>query len=354
MQTYFQTASFSLALLACVLSVVPAAAAIEPPFEIQIFEGQSQLMPPYALISGETYRLRAVSPDKQILAGAWFLSGDLGRLTMGRSVSLTAGFIGKGAVLCRVDGVEQRIAIKVVPATDTIGSQGGQLQSPAGAVLTLPSGSVAREHRIGIAVVAPPGPPPPARQLMQVVQISPSRLVLKQHAQLTLFFRELPVLGAAPHLYFWEAFSKKWVPLQGRVNVEQGEVTASIHHFGIYALIAPAPEIIDRADRLQIQNVTLSPRVFFAPEMHRLTITYHLSAPGTTQVFAAMDIYDLRGRRVRRLFEETPHGIGANLAQWDGLTDAGAQVRNGRYFLVIRARAGGQRAVYRKLIVVFK
>ncbi|MDE0554339.1 MAG: hypothetical protein OXI24_09005, partial [Candidatus Poribacteria bacterium] len=79
-----------------------------------------------------------------------------------------------------------------------------------------------------------------------------------------------------------------------------------------------------------------------------------LNAPDATQVFVTIDIFDLRGRRIRRLLEEVPRYIGPNAAQWDGLTDAGVLVQNGRYLLVIRARTGSQRAVYRKLIIVFK
>ena len=138
------------------------------------------------------------------------------------------------------------------------------------------------------------------------------------------------------------------------MNASQESVTATINHFGIYALMAPAPTDLERAERLHIQNVTLSPRVFFAPDRHRLTITYQLNAPDATQAFVTMDIFDLRGRRVRRLLEEAPHYIGSNIAQWDGLTDDGVLVRNGRYFLVIHAKMGSQRAAQRKLIVVFK
>ena len=81
---------------------------------------------------------------------------------------------------------------------------------------------------------------------------------------------------------------------------------------------------------------------------------YQLNAPDAMQVFVTMEIFDLRGKRVRRLLENAPHYIGPNVAQWDGLTDDGELVRNGRYFLLIRARMGSQRTAYRKLVVVFK
>ena len=177
---------------------------------------------------------------------------------------------------------------------------------------------------------------------------------MKRPAQLTFLFGSDAFPDAKPHLYFWEVFGKQWVPLQSRVNAVQGSVTASANHFGIYTLMVVAPTHLERTDQLRIQNVKLSPRVFFAPDRNRLTIAYQLNAPDAMQAFVAMDIFDLRGKRIRRLLEDTPHDIGPHIAQWDGLTDDGRIVRNGRYFLIIRARMGSQRAAHRKLVVVFK
>ena len=66
-----------------------------------------------------------------------------------------------------------------------------------------------------------------------------------------------------------------------------------------------------------------------------------------------MDIFDLRGRQTRRLFNSAARHIGPNAEQWDGLTDDGVMVRNGRYILVIHAKAAAQNVIARKLIVVF-
>ena len=267
---------------------------------------------------------------------------------------LSAVFVGEGSLICRVEGVERRAKLRVVPETKTLGSDGGKLQSPAGVTIELPEGAFAVEQEIGIEIVPSPGLPPTSHQFVRVVQISPEKLVLKQPGQLTFSFGSDGFPDAKPHLYFWEAFGKKWVPLQGSENTIQGGVTISINHFGIYAMVAATPDDLQRSERLQIQNVKLSPRVFFAPDRHRLTITYQLNAPDTMQVFVTMEIFDLRGRRVRRLLEEMPRYIGSNAVQWDGLTDTGMLVRNGRYLLVICARTGSQQVLHRKLIIVFK
>ena len=341
--------------------------AVVNPFEIQVFDGATEIGQPYTLISGKRYRLQAVSANKKVLPAQWFLSGNLGSITTDISTRLIAVFVGEGSLICRVAGVEQRVALSVVPKAKTLGDSGGELQSPAGVRIELPKAALVMDRKIGIEIVAPPELPPPRQQLVQVIRLSPERLVLKRPGQLTFLYGSTayvrhnplnpPYQGdtvGKPHLYFWEAFGKKWVPLQGRDNTIQGGVTTSINHFGIYALMAAIPEDLKRSNRLQIQNVTLSPRVFFAPDRNRLTIAYQLNAPDATQAFVTMDIFDLRGRWVRRLLEETPRYIGANAAQWDGLTDDGTLVRNGRYLLVLRARRDSQQAVHRKLIIVFK
>lgn len=328
--------------------------AVKNPFEIRVFDGQVEMMQPYQLISGKRYRLQAVSTDGNVLAAQWFLAGNLGRITAGHRPTLTAVFVGEGYLICRVNGGERRVGLSVVPATKVIGSRGGTLKSPAGVEITVPESALAIERQIGIEIVASPGLPPTAQQFIRVIQISPARLVLKRPVQLTFLFGSDAFPDTKPQLYFWETFGKKWVPLQSRVNTLQGSVTTSINHFGIYTLMVPTPADLERTDRLRIQNVKLSPRVFFAPHRNRLTIAYQLNAPDAMQAFVTMDIFDLRGRRVRRLLEDAPHYIGPNVARWDGVTDDGVLVRNGRYFLIIRARMGSQRAAHRQLVVVFK
>ena len=330
------------------------AKAAESPFAIQVFDGATEVVQPYTLVSGKQYRLQAVSSDKKLLPAQWFLSGNLGRITTGIPSVLTAGFVGDGSLICRVEDQEQRIELRVVPETKVIGGSGGKLHSPAGVRIELPISALAIKRKVGIEIVAPPGLPPTLQHFVRVVRISPEGLVLKRPAQLAFLLRDAAFTNAKPQLYFWETYQKKWVPLQGREDKAQGSVTTSINHFGIYTLMAAVPEDLKHSERLEIQNLKLSPRVFFAPDTHPLTIAYQLNAPDTTRIFVTMDIFDLRGRRVRRLLEEVPRYIGRNAAQWDGLTDDGVLVRNGRYLLVIRARTGSQHTVSRKLIIVFK
>ena len=323
------------------------------PFEIQVFDGDVQLTPPYKLISGQQYRLQAVTSDKNPVSANWFIAGNLGSVT-GTPPILSAIFVGEGQLLCKRNGTQKRVKLTVVSAMKTFTTNGGTLKSPAGVEIELPKNTLSTEQKIGIEIVPPPGVPIASKRLVRVVRISPARLVLKRSARITFLFGTADELtNAQPQLYFWEAFQKRWVPLQSRVNASQGTVTASINHFGIYTLMAPETAL-KRTNRLQIQRVTLSPRVFFAPDRHRLTITYQLNAPDALQAFVKMDIYDLRGRRIRRLLNSATRYIGPNAEQWDGLTDDGVIVRNGRYILVIHAKAASQNVTARKLIVVFK
>ena len=354
MQTLFHRITAHFIFIALIVSFSSDVRAVESSFEIQVFDGAAEVVQPYALISGKQYRLQAVSLDGRVLPAQWFLSGNLGRITTGVSPMLTAVFVGQGSLICRVEGVELRTKLSVVPEKKTIGSGGGKLRSPAGVVVELPKDAFAIEREIKVEIVAPPGLPPTPHRFVRVIRISPEKLVLKRPGKLTFLFGNDGFTAAKPQLYFWEAFGRKWVPLQGDANTIQSSVTASINHFGIYTLMAAAPEDLQRGERLQIQNVKLSPRILFAPDRNRLTITYQLNARDVGQVFVTMDIFDLQGRRIRRLLEDAPRYIGPNVAQWDGLTDHSVLVRNGRYLLVIRARAGSQQSVHRKLIIVFK
>ena len=196
-------------------------------FEIQVFDGKVKIPPPYTLTSGKQYRLQAVSSDNKTRAAQWFIAGNLGRITTGEAPILTAVFVGEGSLICRVDGTEQRAKLSVVPATKIIGSGGGKLESPIAVAITLPKSALATEQQIGIEIVAPPGLPPAAQQFVRVIRISPERLVLKRSVQITFRFET----DANPQIYFWEPFGRRWVPLRGSVNANEGSVTAAIKPF---------------------------------------------------------------------------------------------------------------------------
>jgi hypothetical protein len=81
-----------------------------------------------------------------------------------------------------------------------------------------------------------------------------------------------------------------------------------------------------------------------APNPFRATASLGYSLPSPASV--RIDVYDVRGRRVRILFEGTA-GAGSHRAEWDGTADSGARVAAGLYLLRLQA---GDRAVTRKVV----
>lgn len=71
----------------------------------------------------------------------------------------------------------------------------------------------------------------------------------------------------------------------------------------------------------------------FNPETH---IVYGIPAEYATEARVALEVYDMRGERVRRLDPET--GAGWHTVRWDGRDDAGSPRPSGQY--VVRLACG--------------
>jgi hypothetical protein len=63
----------------------------------------------------------------------------------------------------------------------------------------------------------------------------------------------------------------------------------------------------------------------------------------------SLEIFDSRGRLVRRLLEEAPQGIGEYAVPWDRTDDGGARVSAGIYFTCVRTES---RSVAQKVVVL--
>jgi hypothetical protein len=74
----------------------------------------------------------------------------------------------------------------------------------------------------------------------------------------------------------------------------------------------------------------------------------HYTIPGTGSVRVELSVYDLAGRRVRRL-ESGFAPAGEHAVSWDGRDDRGAQVRAGVYF--VRGTIDGQGVASRILLL---
>jgi hypothetical protein len=76
-----------------------------------------------------------------------------------------------------------------------------------------------------------------------------------------------------------------------------------------------------------------------APNPFAAATTMRFTLPGQDDV--ALDVYDLGGRRVRRVFEG-PLGAGEHAFRWDGSDDQGRPARSGVYLYRLRGREVGQ------------
>jgi flagellar hook assembly protein FlgD len=83
-----------------------------------------------------------------------------------------------------------------------------------------------------------------------------------------------------------------------------------------------------------------------APNPVRGKVDVSFSIPRRTQV--TVDVYDVRGGRVRRLVDETLDS-GAYSVAWDGMADGGRSVANGVYFVRLEA---DRRSASRKLVLL--
>ena len=88
------------------------------------------------------------------------------------------------------------------------------------------------------------------------------------------------------------------------------------------------------------------------PDVRRITVSVHPNPfnPSTTIAFelpraaeVSLDIYDLQGRLVRRLLDETTHIQGSHKQVWDGRDGAGRATSSGVYFYWFKA--GDQKRV---------
>ena len=102
MQTRFYQTTIYFTLIALTALSMPSVNVAAAPFEIQVFDGDIKVPPPYTLISGKRYRLQTVSPDKKGLPAQWFIAGNLGRIAADKITILTAVFVGDESTVLRV------------------------------------------------------------------------------------------------------------------------------------------------------------------------------------------------------------------------------------------------------------
>ncbi len=323
-----------------------------------------KLAQPYQLVSGLSYQLKTVGKDifGNIIhvQPSWKLVGDIGRIRSTEDFAiLDATFIGSGHLVATSFGVSTRKSIKIYPYQKEISSNGGQVKSPVGIRLNIPSKTFSQNVNIAVQIIEPPGMEEKAKRITPVIKISPLQPLAKRPIQLIFDYRSAITSDFEPSelsLYFWDSFSKNWMAIASRVDTTNFLVETTINHFGIFALMASdEPNII--SPELTIQNIQFSPSLFFAPENHQLTITYQIIAPIDQQansVEVTMKIFNLYNQEVTILLDQFPRRIGNNVEVWSGRDMNGQIVPNGRYILLVLVDDGHTQAYEKQIITVFK
>ena len=318
------------------------------------------------LISGGKYVLQAVGLDEnanEFSPGKvnWNLSEDVGKLNAKKDeptlAMLEATFVGEGRLIATSGVVSTEAKVIVAPISKTIGEQGGNLESPAHAKIVIPPGALKDKTTFSIALIPPPGTV--EQRISNVFDFQPTGLILRKPLQLTISYAnamETPgknVDESKLSLYFWDAFQEKWIRAGGKVDTNWKIVFSMVNHLAPYTIMESktAPSI---GQKLDISDIKLTPEVFYAPEINRLTIEYMLSIGSAGQADVTIKIYDFRDRLVTTLLEKAPRDADGNSEQWDGIDDNGSVVHNGRYVVVIIAESGGESIARKKLLIVFK
>ncbi|MEN8006148.1 MAG: M14 family zinc carboxypeptidase [Candidatus Krumholzibacteriota bacterium] len=116
------------------------------------------------------------------------------------------------------------------------------------------------------------------------------------------------------------------------------------------ATVWGTPTVLDVALEADVSDVPGRPAskvmLTAAPNPFNPSTEFTITHPGTGRV--TLDVYDLQGRRVRRLLDGYRVEGGAEIA-WNGLDDQGRRASSGVYFALMKS--GGQRAWVKVVLV---
>lgn len=125
----------------------------------------------------------------------------------------------------------------------------------------------------------------------------------------------------------WSGTFLASAPRPNWVNLYLADMAGKARGPGGTLLTGVADRDEDKNDRLPTTHVMAQnyPNPFNAGTLIRFTVPYHL-----TNAFTTLTIYDIEGKKVRRLVEEKLPA-GTYLTRWEGTDDLGNKVANGVY-----------------------
>ena len=198
-----------------------------------------------------------------------------------------------------------------------------------------------------------------AKRVTPVIKITPLQLLAKRSIQMVFDYRSTITSDFEPSklgLYFWDSFSKDWLPISSRVDTTNLFVESKINHFGTFALMT-SDQSSPNSSELIIQNIRCSPPLFFNTESNQLTITYQVIAPPDQRensIQVTVKFFDLYGREIITLLDKSERRIGNNVEVWNGRNTNGDLCPNGRYILLILIDNGRTQAYDKQIVTIFK
>jgi hypothetical protein len=305
--------------------------------------------------SGQRYLILASGVDElgneiKLDAVKWEIRGDVGEISaQGDLATLLATFIGDGRISASSGGVSAELPVHVEPERIVIGREGGRLEC-AEMELIIPPGATEKSLEITLSIAAPFGFREGEETLSRVYRIEPKGTILRKPLLIKIspIQRIVGESGASPA--FWDDFHGRWIRLAGR-RFEDGSVGISVNHLGTFALISG--EIAQVRGDLRIERVEIWPNPFYAPDVNRLAIGYHLRTPDGGPADVTIRLIGMNGP-VTTILKDASKPPGYNVEMWDGRDEGGHLVRNGRYFLIIIASHAGKVVSARRVVVVFK
>ena len=319
---------------------------------------------PYELVSGFSYQLIVVGKDtfgnSVNVRPSWKLTGNIGRVRSTDSlVILDTIFTGEGLLIVASAGISTEIPIQVHPYQKEISSSGGEIRSPAGIYLNVPKNAFPKDVKIKVEIIESPGMKAEAKRVTSVIKITPLQLLAKRSIQMVFDYRSTITSDFEPSklgLYFWDSFSKDWLPISSRVDTTNLFVESKINHFGTFALMT-SDQSSPNSSELIIQNIRCSPPLFFNTESNQLTITYQVIAPPDQRensIQVTVKFFDLYGREIITLLDKSERRIGNNVEVWNGRNTNGDLCPNGRYILLILIDNGRTQAYDKQIVTIFK
>ena len=319
---------------------------------------------PYELISGFSYQLIATGKDTfgnpVNVRPNWQLTGNIGSVRSTNSlVRLDATFTGEGLLIVAVAGVSTEIPIQVHPYQKEISRNGGEIRSPVGVQLNIPKNAFPKDIKIKIEIIESPGMKAEAKRVTPVIRITPLQLLAKRSIQMIFDYRSTITSDFEPSklgLYFWDRFSKDWLPISSRVDTTNLFVESKVNYFGTFTLMTSDQSPLTSAE-LIIQNIRCSPPLFFNTESNQLTITYQVMAPTDQRensIQVTMKFFDLYGREVITLLDKSERRTGNNVEIWNGRDTDGDLCPNGRYILLVLIDNGRAQAYGKQIVTIFK